>query len=372
MVEAGEKADSLFIGNEYRAAAAEYARAAGIGRQLAEQTDEALKRLLEEGRIALAEGKGLEAQEKFKSALTIDPSNQSARKGLARSQTVESVLKLMETGRQHESDNAFSLARKEYKKALEIDPEAHEARQALARVTDLIKEQQFQQTMSAGLTALHNNNLDRARTSLLKAKSLRPGSREVKEALWQVDQALRLKRIDRLHDTAQKAEQSEDWQTALEAYLNVLKIDKNVKFAISGKERAEEQTRLAKRLDFYLSQPRVLESDKHLKNAVLLLHEANEAMPRGQNLTRRINELAELVAAAQRPAIITIESDNLTDIAVYKVGKLGRFLQHELKLRPGTYTVVGARDGYQDVRRKIVVKPGQQYLRVAVKCRVKI
>jgi hypothetical protein len=44
----------------------------------------------------------------------------------------------------------------------------------------------------------------------------------------------------------------------------------------------------------------------------------------------------------------------------------------ELKLRPGTYTVVGNRDGYQDVRQKIVVKPGRQPLRITVECRVKI
>ena len=75
---------------------------------------------------------------------------------------------------------------------------------------------------------------------------------------------------------------------------------------------------------------------------------------------------------AQTPVIITIESDNLTQVAVYKVGKLGRFSQRELKLRPGTYTVVGARDGYQDVRQKIIVKAGRQPLRVTVKCRVKI
>ena len=88
------------------------------------------------------------------------------------------------------------------------------------------------------------------------------------------------------------------------------------------------------------------------------------AQPQGQKLTRRITALERLVTLAQTPVIVTIESDNFTQIAVYKVGKLGRFSQHELKLRPGTYTVVGARDGYQDVRQKIVVKAGQQALRV--------
>ena len=372
MVEIGDNADSLLINHNYVAASAEYTRATVLGRKLADQADKALQRLLEEGRIALTEGKGVVARKKFNVALMIDPANQTAKKGLKRSQTIEAVLKLIEAGKQHENDNALSLARNDYRKALEVDPDAHEARQALKRVTALLKEQQFRQLMSAGLTALHNNNLAQAQTSLRKAKSLKPESREVSEALLQLDQALRLARIDRLRTTAQKAEHSEDWQTALKAYLTALDIDKNLQFAILGKKRASEQIRLAKRLDFYLSQPRALESDKQLKNAILLLHEANEATPRGQKLIRQTDELARLVAAAQTPVIITIESDNLTQIAVYKVGKLGRFTEHDLRLRPGTYTVVGARDGYQDVRRKIVVKPGQQSLRVTVKCKVKI
>ncbi len=302
----------------------------------------------------------------------IDPAHQSAQKGLKRARTIETVLQLIESGKQHEKDSALSLARTQYQKALQIDPEADEARRALNRVTDLIIEQQFSQLMSAGLTAFHNNDYALARTRLLKAKSLKPGSREVSDALLQVDQAVRLARIDQLRNAAQKAEQSEDWQAALKSYLAVLDIDQNLQFATRGKERAAKQIRIAKRLDFYLSQPQALESNQQLKNAVLLLDEARETTPRGQKLTSRIKELARLVTLAQTPVTITIESDNLTQIAVYKVGKFGRFSQIELKLRPGTYTVVGARDGYQDVRQKIVVKPGRQALRVIVKCRVKI
>ena len=372
MTEISGRADALLIKKAYPSASTEYDRATFIGRQLAEQADAALQRMLDEGRIALTEGNGVVAQSKFKVALMIDPANQSAQKGLKRSQTIETVLGLIEAGKQHEKNGSLSRARTEYQKALQIDPEADEARRALTRVTVLIKEQQFSQLMSAGLAAFHNNDYALARTRLLEAKSLKPGSRDVSEALLQVDQALRLARIERLRDTAQKAEQSEDWQTALKSYLAVLEIDQNLQFATRGKERAAEQIRLTKRLDFFLSDPRVLESDNQLKNAVLLLNEARETSPRGQKLTRRIKALEGRVAMAQTPVMVTIESDNLTDIAVYKVGKLGRFSQRELTLRPGTYTVVGARDGYQDVRQKFTVKAGQQALRITVKCRVKI
>jgi len=372
MLEIGGRADALLIKKSYKPAAAEYAEAAIIGRQLADRTDEALLRMLQEGRIALIDGDGAVAKSKFKVALMIDPANPLAQKGLKRSQTIEKVLQLIESGKQHEKNNSLSRARTEYQKALQLDPEADNARRALNRVHDLIKEQQFSQLMSAGLTAFHNNEHALARTRLLKAKSLKPGSREVSEALLQVNQAVRLARIDRLRAAAQKAEQSEDWQAALKSYLAVLEIDRNLQFAARGKERAAEQIRIAKRLDFYISQPQALESDKQLANAVLLLNEAKEAQPRGQKLTSRIKGLARLVALAQTPVIVTLESDNFTQIAVYKVGKLGRFSERELKLRPGTYTVVGARDGYQDVRQKIVVKAGQQALRITVKCRVKI
>jgi len=372
MTEASGRADALLLKKAYPSAAADYARAADIGRQLAGQTDAALGRLLDEGRLALTAGNGGAAQSKFKVALMIDPANQAAQKGLQRSKNIATVLELIEAGQKHEKNSALALARSEYQKALEIDPAADGARRALTRVVDLIKAQQFSQLMSAGLAAYHANDYPLARSRLLQAKSIKPGSREVAEALLQVDQALRLARIDRLRDAAQKAEQSEDWQTALKSYLAVLEIDQNLQFAARGQERAAAQIRLAKRLDFFLSDPRVLESDQQLKNAVLLLNEAKETAPQGQKLTGRIKALEELVAVAQTPVTITIESDNLTQIAVYKVGKLGRFSRRELTLRPGTYTVVGARDGYQDVRQKITVKAGQQAVRITVKCRVKI
>ena len=152
----------------------------------------------------------------------------------------------------------------------------------------------------------------------------------------------------------------------------MLDIDKNLQFAARGKKRALEQIQIAKRLLFFIRQPQVLASDQQLNNALRLLDTAKEVKPQGSKLVARIKNLEELVAIAQTKVKVTLESDNLTQVAVYKVGKLGRFLMHDLELRPGTYTVVGIRDGYKDVRRKIVVKPGKQTLRLTIKCRVKI
>jgi tetratricopeptide (TPR) repeat protein len=279
---------------------------------------------------------------------------------------------LMESGNRHEKKGNISFAHADYQEALRLDPESKEARQAVTRVKTRISDEEFQQLMSAGLTALHNNNYTLARSKLLKAKSFRPKSREVKDALTQVDQSIRLARIETYRKKAADAEQAENWQQALNAYQQVLKIDSNVLFAVQGKQRALKLIRIDKRINFFLQQPAALESDRQLENAIQLIAEIDEVNPKGSRLKDQFDKLTRLVDAAQTPVKIILESDNFTEVAVYKVAKLGRFASHELNLRPGTYTVVGTRDGYQDVRKKIIIKPGQTPKRIAVKCEVKI
>jgi hypothetical protein len=372
MIKLGQAADSAFMNKEYKAAAEQYARARSIAEDLAGRSGQVLIRLLDEGQTALEAGDGSLAQQKFTTALMIDSAIPVARRGLQRAKTIEAVTALIASGKQHETSGDLPLAAADYKKALRLDAYSQEARETLDAVNSRIKKAQFQQLISEGLAAFHNNEYQVARKKLIKAKALNPNSLEVLDALSQVDQAMRLARIDTLQKQALAAEQTEDWQSALKSYQAVLDIDKNVQFASRGKKRAAEQIRIAKRLDFFLAKPETLASDSQLKNAILLLSEAGDVEPQGPKLVDRIKKLDRLVRIAKTPVKITIESDNLTRIAVYRVGKLGRFEVRELELRPGTYTVVGARDGYQDVRQKIVVKPGRQPIRITVKCKVKI
>jgi hypothetical protein len=281
-------------------------------------------------------------------------------------------MQLIASGKKHESDSKLSFAHADYQEAVNLDPESEAARTALDRVKEKIKEREFQQLISEGLTAYHSNDYGLARTKLLKAKSFKPESKEVRDALRQVDTAIRLSRIEQLRKKAIAAEQAEDWQHALNAYLEILKADANIQFAAQGKARSTEQIRIAKRINFFLQKPEALEIERQLENAQLLANEAKALNPQGTRLAAQIKKLEQLIVAAQTPIIVTIESDNLTDVAVYKVGKLGRFTMRQLNLRPGSYTVVGARDGYMDVRQKIVLKPGQESLRIRVICKVKI
>jgi serine/threonine protein kinase len=372
MTQLSEEADRFLVENDYVAAAGKYEEAAAQAQVLADRVAPALKQLLDEGRVALNQGNADLARQKFNLALMIDPNNALAQQSLQRAQKIDAVRRLMESGSRHEKNGKISFAHADYQEALKLDPESKEARQELARVKGQISAGEFQALMSAGLTALHNNNYKLARTKLLKAKSFRPQSREVKDALAQVDQSIRLASIETYRQKATAAEQAENWEEALNAYQQALKIDSNVQFAARGKQRSLKFIRIDKRINFFLKQPAALESDRQLDNAIQLIAEIREIDPKGPRLKDQFDKLTQLVEAAQIPVKIILESDNFTEVAVYKVGKLGRFASRELSLRPGTYTVVGTRDGYQDVRKKIIIKPGQGPMRMAVRCEVEI
>ena len=366
------EADRLLIENQYGPAAATYAAATTKAQELVNQIKPVLKQLIAEGQVALEEGNGPLAEEKYTVALKIEPDNQVARAGLQRAKTIEAVMGLLESGNRHETAGNLSAAHTDFQEAVRLDPAFKKAQQALARVNDQLREQQFQQLMSEGLTAFHSKDYQLARTKLRNAQKYRPESREVKDALVQVDQAIRLTRIGTYRRQAADSEKAEDWPQALNAYEQVLKIDSNLQFAEQGKNRALKHIRIHKRLNFFLQQPAVLQSDRQLENALELLAEIETLDAAGPQLNEQYKKLLQIVDVAQTPVKVIIESDTFTDIAVYKVGKLGRFASRELNLRPGSYTVVGTRDGYQDVRKKIIVKPDQSPTRVTIRCEVKI
>jgi hypothetical protein len=372
MINLSQEADTLFMENVFPASAEKYVRAGRKAAELSDNTDAMYERMLQEGQEALQRGDSNTAREKFRTALMIEPSSETAQRYMERAENLDSVKRLIDSGRNHENENRPAFALADYQEALKLDPESREAREGLNRVKDGISDEQFQKLISDGLTAYHRGDYKLARTRLLKAKSFRQESREVRNALMQVDEAIQLDKIEKLRQQAMTAEQKEDWEKALTSYLSVLKLDPHISFASEGKERSLDQIRLAKRITYFLQKPDALESDQQLQHAVLVIEEAEQLQPRGPRLTAQLDELKALVDSARTPVKVIIDSDNLTEIAVYKVGKLGRFVTHQLSLRPGTYTVVGSRDGYKDVRQQIIVKAGQRVLRVTIICRNKV
>jgi hypothetical protein len=371
-VQLSKTADAAFIKREFTTASQHYGEALVLLNELHNGIDATLERLLNQAQRALEEGDGKQAEHLYSVALMIEPENDFARHNLERAKNTEAVLDLIASGARHEKNNDLSRAFTDYQEAVRLDPELEKAQTALRRVKNLIAAEQFQQLMSSGFEALNEKDYSRARSSFLKARSFQPGSPEVKDALVQVDTAIRLARIETLRKKALALESSEKWHEALSSYQEVLTIDNSIQFALRGKERSLKRKQLDESMQYYLGKPTVLESDHSLEKAITLLNEAKQIESHDPRLTQQITRLDKLVTEAQIPVPVTIESDSLTEVAIYKVGKLGRFSIRELNLRPGTYTIVGARKGFKDVRQKIAVKAGKGPVQITLKCSEKI
>jgi eukaryotic-like serine/threonine-protein kinase len=266
----------------------------------------------------------------------------------------------------------LSAALSDFQEALRLNPQSQPAREGLQRVKSRMTAEEFRRWMAEGFAALNAGDLTHAQSRFLKAKALRPEAPEVAEALAQTENRLRTARIETARQKALAADQREDWAGALAAYEEALEIEPTLQFAQQGKERVAALVTLERRIAFFVNQPEVLDSDAQLENAVRLLQELSGAPPLGSRLRAAADKLGALVQTAKSPVRVAVESDSLTDVSVYRVGRIGRFSVRELSLRPGTYIVVGSRDGFRDERLELVVKPGPEPIRVTIVCKVKV
>lgn len=366
------EADALFLDRAFETATQKYETAGRKADLLIGGIPEVFQRLLEEGKSALASGESVIAQEKLKTALMIDPQHPDALESYNRARTLDDVLSLVVSGKQHEDRKKYAMAYADYQKAVSLDPLHAAARQGLVRMEAKIKAGRFNQLMSEGLAALRDDKLKIARDRLQKAKSFQPNAPAVIDALQQLEQADLLARINALLQRAKAAEQAEAWDQALKLYLAVLQLEPKAGVAIQGRQRARHHISILKRLDFYLDHPDALESDQQLQNALALQADLQAMTVTSPKIRSKISQFEALLKTAQTPIPVVIQSDDLTEVTIYKVGKMGRFLERRIKLRPGTYTVVGSRDGYQDVRQKLVVRSGQHTVRITIRCQKKI
>ena len=229
-------------------------------------------------------------------------------------------------------------------------------------------ERQYIEAMSEGLTALENRQWQASKSAFERASRLRPGTPEVADGLARAKAGQRLESVTNGLGRARELGQNEAWREAEKMYSVVLAIDPESAAALEGRRKADGRAALDERLEFYLANPGRLLTPEVFADATSALDEAVETVPSGPRLESQIARLETLLEQASTPVSVVLESDAMTDVLVFRVGRLGTFTRRELNLRPGAYTVVGSRDGYRDVRLRLVVTPGSPPSPLVVEC----
>ena len=364
--------DAAYLENEYAVAADNYQAAYDELEPLLEQVDEVFRATLAEAEQAIDNGDSIEALRLYELAVAISPSHAPALAGLARAKSLDEVLSLTEQGLSLERNLELDAARQSFEQAIELDPAWEPANTGLQRVLSTINELEFDLRMTEGLSSLAENDFRGARAAFRMALELQPDSKEPGDGLLQVDQGIRLGNISALERQAASLEGNEQWQDSAGAYNRILELDGNLSFAQDGLGRSNQMIALHQQLDDLIEEPDKLSLPRTMHTATQLIVNITRMPDIGPRLASQRDELSRLLKRAATPLTVRLVSDNVTDVSIYKVGKLGTFAATELSLRPGTYVAVGSRPGFRDVRLEFRVAPEIDMQPVVVRCEERI
>ena len=366
--ELGRNGDDAYLANSFQDAVTAYTDALAVGEKLLARSGDIVERALAAGQDAYAAGNAELATNQFDVVLGIDPDNEAAKRGRAAAEQLPKVLEHVRHGDEQRAAGELEHAAESYRQALAIDSSWSAARSALDAVTATIKANEFEKLMSAGLSALAEQDYDSAAEQFQGALKLRPPSKEAQDGLTQAEQGLKLDKIALTEARALAFERRELWDRAIAQYQAALDTDPTLAFAQTGLERARARQGLEAKLLNLIDNPRLLFGDRVLAAAQKLLDDAKAEKEQGPRLKDQIAKLENLVQLATTPVSVQLRSDAQTEVTLYRVGALGAFATKTVELRPGTYTAIGSRNGYRDVRQTFTVLPGRELPPVSVIC----
>ena len=360
--------DNAFLADDFSTSAASYGEAKSIGEALLARAATTLASSLAAANAALASGDSEGAIKQYDLVLTIEPTHAAASAGRARAEQLPKVQALVQRANVEVARGELQAALATYREALALDAAWPDARAGVDEVNRKLRDAEYERRLSAGFGLLGSEDFAAARREFEAALALRPGSDEAADGISQADQGAKLDEIALAEARALAFEKRELWDQAIGLYKSVLEGDGTLLFAQTGLKRAQERAGLDAKLTNLLDNPTLLFGDTVLADARALVETASAQTEKGPRLTSQIERLGELIELASKPVPVRIESDQLTTVALYRVGTLGTFAAKDLELRPGTYTVIGSRNGYRDVRQTFTVRPGRNLPPIKIVC----
>ena len=366
----GETAgDQLFTAQKFREATENYQAATATLESILASKQSRLDSYLTAAAQFLEQEDSLSALRAYEAALVIDPDNKKAQAGALKAQNLDTVLALYQQAQEDEASGDLNAAAQRLEELLQLDETYLPAIEAYNHLLEILEQRAFEQSMRSFYDDLQRGTLGKARKTLDELKKTHPTHDEVTQAEELLVQKEEVAWVNDLKTQADTHASKEEWSKALSVYEQVLKVQPGVLFALHGRERAVKRLDLDNNLKTFLENPERFGEMTQITSAQKLLAYARSFSKDIARLSDQIDELDKLIKRATTLVPVTIESDELTEVVIYHVGKLGVFSSKKLTLRPGRYTVVGSRNGYRDIRAMIEVDPEAETNQFYIACR---
>ena len=323
---------------------------------------------LKEGAAAIEHADSATARAAFEIALAMSPSNAAAKTGMKRAQSLDQVLALLSTARTQEQALQWPQALGSYRAALKLDPQTQIASAAVTRIESQLAADAFGRAMAHGYELLHAGQYAAARGAFEDARKMRPQAPELAQALTEVQQAERTRGIEEHLKRANELQAREQWVEALAELREAAKLDPTVAAVNDSIAKVEPRARLHEEFELYITQPERLFASAVRQTARASLERARALPQQGPVLRAQVEKIETWLQRAETPVRVSLQSDNVTRVTIYRIGELGTFTERTVDLAPGKYVVVGTRPGFRDVRRELALSPGEPPAPLVIRC----
>lgn len=368
ILQAADQGDLFFRRGEFSSAENAYQEAIDNLKLLLASKEDKLLEAIGQGQEALEKQEGEKALLAFQQALFIDPDNEEARHGTERANNLDNVISLYSEGLRMEKENSFKQAQQFFQEAIRIDSDFIPAREALKRVDTKLQDISFQDAMSRAITALENGQISVADKALEEAARIRPDDPSMISARLRSKEIYKVQQLKSLQAKAEKLISEEDWAGVVSTYRTAIQIDDMVAFATIGLPEAEKRFQLDKLLKQVIGRPDRLQDEGPLREARQILKSAQQVENPGKVLQSQVRVLSDLVKNASTIVEVVLQSNSATEIEIYHIGRFRPFVEKSIPLKPGTYTVVGRRPGYRDVRLTITITADMKMPVFVIRC----
>ncbi|MFT7562634.1 MAG: tetratricopeptide (TPR) repeat protein, partial [Bacteroidia bacterium] len=283
-------------------------------------------------------------------ATVIAGQNEQVRELASRAISLPAVAEQLEKGDLEKSKGNPLAAQDAYQQAVSLDPLHKRAVESLAAIKSEIIENNFRQHMSRAYAALDQSDYDTAIAAFEQAGLVHPGHPAIAQGMAQLENNRSLLTVSSQIAQAAELEVNEDWAEAVAVYENLLQEDPTLTEAkvklIPSKVRAD----LDQRLIGFNEDPLKLSEPRVFRQAQVTINDAKGIPNPGSRLEEQINHLQTLLKRAVTSVDVEFQSDNVTQVTLFRVAQLGQFDRTSLTLKPGKYIAAGTRQGYRDVR----------------------
>ncbi len=249
---------------------------------------------------------------------------------------------------------------------------ANELNQAKRSVQILQGTADFNALMSSGYKLLDEGDVGNALLSFERAVQLQPASPVAQEALDQTQSLVKADMIETMFERLKQEQLTDSWEAVLVTVdeLEPMTERKVKSDLVKKREKFQGLIKAEKLMDEYL-QIEVRQLNASVREKLQDFHSSSDHLSDYPRTRQRFSKLVDLIERYSTPIEITVKSDRRTTVEIRPGKKLGRISSKQVKLLPGTYTLVGMRRGHQQVTQEITITPDSESIEVSVVCDVR-